>query len=464
MAPKPADGRLEMMQDRALAPASRSLHDLASFVVSTDAASIPDAVMARAADCVLDCLGAAAVGAGQSVVGRVEEVMRATMGAGVSPLWFRNGTAAPIAAAVVNASAATNLDIDDGHRRAKGHAGAAVISAALATGEETGASYRDVLAAVVMGYEAAIGIAVARTPERQADTASGIWSGIGAAIASARLLGASVDQMAQAILIAEQQSPQLASAMLHGFAGADVKEGIPWSVLTGMYAARLAMAGFTGYPRTFDLPELYRAGALCEAGDAYAMMAGLYFKPYACCRWIHAAIDGVTDLVRENGLACDAIEHITVRTFDRAVKLENAVAPATLVDAQFSIPFCIALACLHGREALLPMDARLFRDAAVIDLAGKVRPVFDPEMEALFPTLAPAAVTVRHAGVDYSRRVEAAFGDPTNPMSREDVRAKFHHLATPVVGAERATRLMDALATDPSDNGVTLRDLLRGLH
>lgn len=453
-----------MKQDRNLAPASKPLHDLATFLVSIDAASIPNEVMARAADCVLDCLGAAAAGVGQPVVSRVEEVMCATIGAGGSKLWFRDRAAAPIAAAMVNALSATNLDIDDGHRRAKGHAGAAVISAALATAEETGASYRDVLAAVVMGYEAAVRAATARPPERQTHTTSGIWSGIGAAVATARLLGASVDQMAQTILVAEQQSPQLASAMLHGFAGADVKEGIPWSVLTGMYAARLAIAGFTGYPRTFDLPELYRPGALHEAGEAYNVIAGNFFKPYACCRWIHAAIDGVTDIIRENGLSCDGIEHITVRTFKRAVNLENAAAPATMIDAQFSTPFCIALACLHGREALLPMDERLLRDAAVIRLAQKVQPVFDAEMEALFPTLAPAIVTVRHAGADYSRRVEAAFGDPTNPMNRADLRAKFKHLATPVIGLDGATRLMEALATGPSDTDITLRDLLSHLY
>lgn len=442
-------------------PASGSaLGALAAFLAETPAADIPRLTMERAADCVLDCLAAAAAGSREPVVETFKSVMISRETTGNASLWFKDGTADLVSAAAVNALAATILDIDDGHRRAKGHAGAAVISAALAAAEEADSSYRDFLAAVVMGYEAAVRVAVARAAERQVDTASGIWSGIGAAVAVARIAGATPQQMAQAILIAEQHSPQLASAMLHGFAGADVKEGIPWSVVTGSYAARLALAGFTGYPNTFDLPELYQPGALAGDLDAFAVVPGTYIKPYACCRWIHSAIDGVLAILATEKLDRDGIEQIEVRTFHRAVRLANEVAPRTMVDAQFSIPFCVALACVGGREALLPLDTAALANAEVVKLASTVKPILDQEMEEMFPVFAPAIVSVLHNGRTYTQRVDAAFGEPSNPMSRQDIFDKFVRLAEPSFGRQRLAALAEALASDSSEPDVRLRSLL----
>ena len=442
------------------APGSTALGALVAFLADTPATSIPRAVMERAADCVLDCLAAAAAGSREPVVDAFKGVMLGRGAAGRSSIWFKAGAGDLVSAAAVNAFAATILDIDDGHRRAKGHAGAAVISAALAAAEEADSSYRDFLAAVVMGYEAAVRVAVARAPERQVDTASGIWSGIGAAVAVARIAGATPCQMAQAILVAEQHSPQLASAMLHGFAGADVKEGIPWSVVTGTYAARLAMAGFTGYPNTFDMPELYQPGVLAGELDAFGVVPGTYTKPYACCRWIHSAIDGVLSIVEANTLDHEGIERIEVRTFHRAVHLANETAPRSVVDAQFSIPFCVALACVGGREALLPLDMAALGNAGVLKLASRIKPVFDREMEDMFPVHAPAIVSLLHNGSTYTQRIDAAFGEPSNPMSRQDIFDKFARLAGPALGAGQLAALAGVLASDPAAAEVRLRDLL----
>lgn len=449
-----------MMHASTPSPGSATLGTLAAFLANTPTADIPGPTMERTADCVLDCLAAAAAGSREPVVTAFEGVMTGRQAEGRSSIWFKAGAGDLVSAAAVNALAATILDIDDGHRRAKGHAGAAVISAALAAAEEADCTYRDFLAAVVMGYEAAVRVAVARAFDRQADTASGIWSGIGAAVAVARIAGATPQQMAQAILIAEQHSPQLASAMLHGFAGADVKEGIPWAVVTGTYAARLAIAGFTGYPNTFDLPELYQPGALAGDGYAFDVVPGTYTKPYACCRWIHAAIDGVLEILEDNKLNFAGIEHIEVRTFYRAVQLANEIAPRTAVDAQFSIPFCVALACVGGREALLPLDVAALRCAAVVELASRIKPIFDQEMEDMFPVFAPAIVNVLCQGVVYTKRIDAAFGEPSKPMSRQDIVEKFVRLAGPALGLERVTSLAEALANDRTDPAVRVRRLL----
>lgn len=442
---------------------SPTLGTLAGFLASTPPQDIPAAVMERAADCVLDCLSAASAGAGErAVLSLREAVIGAHARDGSATVWYSGRKADLASAATVNALSATILDVDDGHRRAKGHAGAAIISAAIAAADETGSSYQEFLAAVVMGYEAAVRVATSRVPERQVDTASGIWSGVGTAVAVARLSGATPLQMAHAILISEQHSPQLASAMQHGFAGADLKEGIPWSVMTGVYAARLAISGFSGYPRTFDIPELYVPGKLIEDLHGYSAVPGTYIKPYACCRWIHSAIDGALDIMETHGLDHEGIEAVEVKTFHRAVNLANHVEPRTMVDAQFSIPFCVALACVRGREALLPLAPGAVGDRSVTDLAAKVTPVSDPEMESMFPVFAPAIVTLRHGGTSHVRRVEAAFGEPANPMTRQDILKKFVRLGEASLGRERIEALNAALSAY-TNTGDKVRDLITPL-
>ena len=442
---------------------SSTLGALAEFLASTPSASVPKNVMERAADCVLDCLSSASAGAGERAVASLLEVMNGSRTSrGGATLWYHGGSADVAAAATVNALSATILDVDDGHRRAKGHAGAAVISAALAAAEDLNTSYQDFLAAVVMGYEAAVRVATSRVADRQVDTASGIWSGVGAAVAVARLSGANPLQMAHAVLIAEQHSPQLASAMQHGFAGADVKEGIPWSVMTGIHAARLAIAGFSGYPRTFDLPNLYQIGKIAEDLQSFSVVPGTYIKPYACCRWIHSAVDGVLDIMEGQNLSHDGIEFIEVKTFHRAVTLANHVEPRTMVDAQFSIPFCVALACAHGREAMLPLNPHAIKDRTVTGLAARVSVTFDAEMEGMFPVYAPAIITLRHSGITHMRRVESPFGEPANPMSRQDILIKFFRLGEPSLGKARIEAMGSALAAETSSI-QPVRDLLSPL-
>lgn len=129
-------------------------------------------------------------------------------------------------ATTINAMAATSLDIDDGHRLAAGLPGAAIIVSASATAEERNVTFNKYLCAIVLGYEAAIRVALSRRLEYNESTVSGRWSGVGAAVARAKLLNLSATEISHAILVAEQHAPRVSSAMHHGLAGSDVKEGV----------------------------------------------------------------------------------------------------------------------------------------------------------------------------------------------------------------------------------------------
>ena len=426
-----------------------AIGQLAEFVACTPTGDVPANAVYRAADCVLDVVGAAA--AGFNCVG--SNAFRRSSAAiptdGTSRIWFGDRKSSAIAAATSNAAAATALDVDDGHRKAAGHPGASVVCAALAAAEENEVGGNEFLEAVVLGYEAAVRVALARNPDHHNSTASGRWCGLGAAAAYARLKQSGIDATANAILIAEHHAPRLAPAQHHGFAGSDVKEGVPWAVHAGMAAVLLAEEGFRGYPRAFDQNVLYDPDRLVRNLGSFTALDGLFFKPYACCRWIHSAIDGTLELIQENSLNAMEIDGIVIRTFERAVGLGNDPRPATGSEAQFSIPFCVAAAAIRGEDSLLPMDSALHEDPEVLALAARISVEFDAEMEAKFPDLAPAHVRLTVGSSRYDTVVEHPFGDPGNPMSRSDIQSKFTALTRNVLGIERRRKIITELASNP---------------
>lgn len=416
--------------------AGRSIEDLARFLVDAQRGDIADHVIARAADCVLDVIGAAAAGRAAPGVQAMQIALEASLSGGVSRLWFAGREMTAAGAAAINAMAATALDIDDGHRMAAGHPGAAVVTAAIAVAEECDATLEDFLVAVVLGYEASVRVALARQSDHYTSTVSGRWSGVGSAVAAARLRGVPAPIMEQVILLSEQQAPRLSSAMLHGFAGSHVKEGIAWSVLTGLVSADLAAAGFLGYPDTFEQGVLYDPQKLIDDLGAFTAIDGLFFKPYACCRWIHAALDGVQEIMAEQALDSGDLQAIEIATFRRAVELGNHIAPETEMEAQFSVPFCVGAMAVGGASVLTPLDITLLGDVQVRAVAEKTSVILDDEMEAAFPARAAAITRVTHKGGVAECRIDAPFGDPANPMDRQDLQAKFRRLTRDALDQE----------------------------
>ena len=374
----------------------RAIDQLSSFIKNTTYEAIPLEVINRTTDCVLDVFGSAAAGTKQKSVQAWRSVVQKDSKQGPCRIWFSSQNSNAISAATINAMAATSLDIDDGHRLAAGHPGAAIIASASATAEEKNVTFSEYLCSIVLGYEAAIRVALSRRIEHNTSTVSGRWSGIGAAVARAKLLNLSTTEISHAILVAEQHAPRVSSAMHHGFAGSDVKEGISWSVLSGMYAVELALAGFKGYPDTFEQDILYDPKVLTKNLGNYDAIQGLFFKPYACCRWIHSAIDALDKLIKSYEINPHEIELIEVLTFEKAVNLGNHLDPQNEAQAQFSIPFCLAVTALMGTKALRPLDESCIGQQSVIDMAKKVIIKNNSSMEKMFPAKAPAIVRVKH--------------------------------------------------------------------
>ncbi len=397
--------------------------ELARFV--SEAQGLNDTVRAAVLRVILDVLSSALFGL-QSPGGRAAlEAARKTWGAGQAQVWF-SGTRLPVSgAAFANSAIASILDIDDGHRAAAGHPGASIIPAVLAQADVAATTADRLLTAIAVGYEIGIRVSAARDFTRLETLASGLWSAHGAAAAVAHIRNLPTPLIAQAIAIAGTMAPNLASIGYTRQMGTHVKEGIPWSTATGISAIDLAEAGFTGPLDLLDDAGSFNRAMLLDGLGQSFLVETVYFKPYSCCRWGHAAIDAALDLAAQNDVVPGSVRAIDIDIFGRALRLNNDVVPTTLESAQYSIPFTVALALTRGRAALLPLQAKSLEDEATIALARLVRLSVDPEFDRMFSARVPSRVTIKTDNRVLTKTVLDPKGEPTNPMSWNDLKDKL---------------------------------------
>ncbi len=436
---------------------------LARFVYETK--EVPPSARAMAANAVLDLMSAALVGHDSPGGRSARQGACSIFGGGRATVWFSHRRLTVSGAAFANAAAASMLDLDDGHRAAAGHPGASIIPAVLATAEAHGASAGRILTAIALGYEIAIRIAAARDFERLETLVTGPWCGQGAAAAAAWLRGLTPDAIAQAIAIAGSSAPNLAAVAYSRVMGNHVKEGIAWATATGLSAVDLATAGFTGPLDLLDNRRLYDVEALLGGlGDSW-LIETIYFKPYSCCRWAHAAIDALLALQAEHQIVPNEIQCIRVWTFARALSLNNDRAPDSLEAAQYSLPFCIALAALRGSGALLPLTHDWLDDTAVLALARRVHLEIDPDLDAMFSKAVPARLEITTKQRRFLRTVLMPKGEAANPMTRDDLEKKFATATRDLVDREVSASLLAALTRLEEGDERPLQALLaRPLH
>ncbi len=213
----------------------------------------------------------------------------------------------------------------------------------------------------------------------------------------------------------------------------------------GVTAARMAQLGFTGADTIFEGERAFlkafsdktQPERLAEGIDKpYELQ--IEFKPYSCARPIHNAIDCALEVRREPGFATKDVEVIHVDRHPDWARYHQNTTPQTYHEAQVSLPFSVAIALIEGRALLEQYSNRTIRNAEVKRLSGLVRINEDPSL----PRGVSCRMTVHvRGGRKLASQVDYPKGSIQNPMSDEEMRAKFDSLATPVIGAKRAAAL-----------------------
>lgn len=382
-------------------------------------------------------------------------------GKGKSAIWGTRACASPIGAAFANAFSAAALDLDDGHRLARGHPGAAVIPALLANAGLRDIPSERVLNAIVAGYEAALRLAIARGTHSR----TGTWGGIGAAAGIAALNGNRPSILAEALSIAAETAPNM--LLTHGGPvwpmpmGSDVKEGIPFSVVSGMRALQLAEAGMTGARDLFEHAPFHDGAKLRHRSKA-GLIEGCYRKLYSCCRHLHAPIEALAALMERHSLSAGDIMAVTVRTYSGTLALSNKVRPANLVDLQYSVPYCLAVTATLGEHRLARPTDDLLGKENVSELAGRVHLVLDETLDAAFPARTRMIVILKTKNGDFESPVTEPKGEADTPLDMAALIEKYHVIVEPVLDSAMRSKIDELVPALRNGDPDPLLRLVRG--
>jgi len=416
---------------------------LAEFVSGHPQGKLPEETRQAISFLLLDLVGATAAGLKGPLATSARKAAMDLYGAGDAQVWLTETRLSVAGAAMANSAAASALDIDDGHRGAAGHAGAGVIPSALAVGQSLGASDEEILDAIALGYDVSLRVATSRPTSTIETYASGRWVSYGAAAAAGRLLRLDPHQMAQALAIAGAEGPIVFPTGTSKFQGSTVKEGIPPAVVAGLTGAYRARAGATGPLDLLDNSSRYDPKVLIGGlGETWELQK-CYLKPYACCRYMHAAIDGILAL-RQSGRE---IRKLRIETFPQGMRLGNERAPRSLEAGQYSFYFSCALAALRGREALQPVNPASLADAEVLALASQIELDISDDFATSFPVRTPARVLLDQGEGFEELVINHPLGDVANPMDWDQVTDKFKNIGRENLSPLQQERIISAIGS-----------------
>lgn len=456
----------------AIAPAVEAPHRaslVASFVRGLSFGDLPVEVVAHAQRCLLDLAGVAACGARTPASALMHAYAADHMGGRerTARMLFDGRRTGLAGAALAGAATIDAIDAHDGHPLAKGHAGVAVLPAALAFGDDSharagGIDGRELLVCVVLGYEIATRAGIALHATSPDFHCSGAWNALAVAAIGARVLPLDDARLRHALGIAEYFGPrgQIRRVCDHPTM---LKDGSAWGAHAGVTAALLAQQGFTGTP-AITVERDAVAGLWADLGNRWRILEQ-YFKAYPVCRWAQPAIEAALALAREHRFAADDIAAVRIDSFAEAIALGSQCRhPATTDEAQYSLPYPVAAALVFGAVGAEQLDAPALRDPRVRRLVDAMELREDAAFSRRFPAerLARVRITLRD-GRALTSAPAVARGSAENPLTDEEIRAKYHALARPVLGEARAERIEQAvagLAREPVAARTLLDDLL----
>ena len=422
---------------------------VSDFVLYTDYDDIPVDVIERAKDLILDLIGvcAAAHAIKASRLGRDTAVrlFNTAIEEDRARILFDGRTASVAGAAYAGATQIDSLDAHDGFSTAKGHAGCGLLPAVLAFAEkDTQFSGRDLLAAMVIGYEIACRAGLALHGTVTDYHTSGAWVSLAVAALGVRQNGTDSAVLRHAVGIAEYHGPR--SQMMREIDNPTMlHDGSGWGSMVGVVAAELALAGFEGAP------------AITIEGDSAVgywrdlsmnwLTCRQNIKLFPVCRWAHAPIQAALNLRFEHAISVDEIKGIEIYSFHEATRLARDM-PVTTSKAQYSISYPVAAALARGQLGPTEVSGETFSDPDIAQLVSITTIAECSECNDNFPhdRLGRTVVETKD-GQRLDSGIVRAPGEHTNPVDRKGIIDKYRNFARPVLGCHRADLIEEAVYT-----------------
>lgn len=436
---------------------------LAGWIAGIRNADLPDTVRQAVGGLSLDTLGAGLTGHDEpwslAISGWAGDGYAVPCGGGARA-WGRPGRRYRAAdAALVNGAAAHAYELDDFHN-AKVHLGAVVLPAVFALAETLDVPPRRVETAIAVGYETMIRCSLALQPAQARVKGwhmTAVCAPLGAAAASAVMLGLDVERTAWALGLAGTQS-----GGLFAFAcdGTDSKRFHPGrGAQAGVMAAELAARGLSGPTQLFEAADGGWLKAFSESAKPEKILDGLgrdwhmpktNFKPYACCGSAHAHVDCALQL-RGDWAATGPIRVGMPTVVD--VQCGYLYLPGSVLNAQMSARYALAVALLDGEVLPAQFAPSRLSDPEIAALANTIEIVRDPELDVLYPANFCGWVELQSKQGAPLRAYQAnPSGSAENPARMEAIKDKFRALTANVLTPQQAEALIDAfgkLGTTP---------------
>ena len=433
---------------------------LARFALDLELAEIPAHVVERAKLNILDCFGVGLASTTFDFGPVTLNGVHALSGDGDSPI-LGSAVRLPLRDAVlVNGTMIHGLDYDDTHADSVVHCSASALPVALAMGLRMGSSGAETMTAYLAGVEAdaRIGMGANGGFHKQGYHPTGLVGAFGAALATGRLMGLDEQQliMAQGITLSTTSG-----AMEFLEDGAWTKRIHPaWAGVGAITAAFMAQAGYIGPTRAYEgrygLYNVFSAhDVVTEPGKAVANLnktwelMNVAFKPFPACHFNHAFADSALALRKEHNLKPDDIEEIVALIHEKQVPVvcepeANKKVPANSYDAKFSVHYTMAASIVRGQFTLDELEDDALQDPTILNLCSKARYEVDPT--SLFPRYYGGEVIVRTKdGRELRHRETHNRGSDKNPLSTDDIMAKFRDNAGRVFNTARTDRVIDAV-------------------
>ena len=426
---------------------------IAEFVVSP---AVPADAIEKSSVAIADTIGCALAGTTEEGTAILRRTLAGRKNWGSATVIGTGERMSPREAALINGTAAHALDFDDINWTLYGHPSVAVLPAALAVAEDTGASGKALIEAYAIGVEVAAKIGRFANPGLYVHGwhATCAIGSLGAAAAVARLLKLDAKATAYALGIAASMSAGVRrnfGSMVKPFHAGRAGE-------TGVLAGELAKGGFDSDPEAlegrFGFFQVFSARSTPTSAEMAAVLGkpwdvvdpGIVIKRYPACGATHCAIDAILELRDEHRFTDKDIAEIRVGAEPLALKVLLHARPKTGLEGKFSMQFCAAIAAVDGVPRLAHFAEKWVTDKRVTDLIERTKVYDRTDLGGPVNDAVPAAVDiVLKDGRTLSRTVSVPLGDPRNPMSERELAGKFVGCATPVLGESKAKAAWEAL-------------------
>lgn len=427
----------------------------AAFIAQTKYDDLPKQVVDLAKERIMDTAGAAIAGSvNWEYASQLREAC-GNLGSGDCGVIGGEKCYPAAHAAMINATYAHSVELDDGHKNAGCHAGAVVVPTAITMAQALGRSGKELIAAVAIGYEVTYRIASHVNPAQinKGFHPSSNCGAYGAAAVAGKLMGLNEEQLANALGQAGMLASGTMEATKSGQRAKCVQVGN--AAYNGILAAYLAETGMEGCLTALEGPnglfatqsENVDVEDVCrDLGKVYTI-GDTYNKMYPSCRHAQPGIEAALDLGVEHKIDPNDVAAIHIGTHKVAYELTGIIKePKNSGEAKFSLAYGSAVALREHGFGVANLMEKSYTDPETLELADKVTCEIDPDVQAVFPKKRGAKVRIElKNGTAYEKELYDLKGSPNNPVSTEELERKFMSNARAAMPEAHARQLLEQL-------------------